>query len=131
MFYLSNPYCSFPYCILSLVLRLVVVVVVVVYDNDDDGVVIAIYIGSFRLCCVLETFESSESNEKTERQNNIYENQKKKVILSWSASSRWSSKADPPRALRLIYTLAGGQPKAISIQEYHGKRGERRKAYYQ
>ena len=43
MFYLSNPYCSFPYCILSLVLRLVVVVVVVVYDNDDDGVVIAIY----------------------------------------------------------------------------------------
>ena len=43
MFYLSNPYCSFPYCILSLVLRLVVaVVVVVVYDNEDDGVVIAI-----------------------------------------------------------------------------------------
>ena len=43
MFYLSNPYSSFPYCILSLVLRLVVVVVVVVYDNEDDGVVIAIY----------------------------------------------------------------------------------------
>jgi len=77
----------------------------------------------------METFESSESNEKTER--HIYEKQKKKVILSWSASSRWSSKADPPRALRLIYTLAGGQPKAISIQEYRGKRGERRKAYYQ
>ena len=44
MFYLSNPYSSFPYCILSLVLRLVVVVVVVVvYDNEDDGVVIALY----------------------------------------------------------------------------------------
>lgn len=39
MFYLSNPYCLFAYCILSLVRRLVVVVVVVVYDNDDDGAV--------------------------------------------------------------------------------------------